>query len=399
MIFFAPFVFASEVAPRQKTLFIGHALVDLMFQADKQFMTDTFNLNLENKEVFSYSDAESDENVKEVYAYLEAQLMSASNLVKKVAGGSAADSARIGATLNNLMGRSENLEITFLGSIGDDQLGKDFEASLNAAGVKTQLQVVPGMATGKIAYAYFKDEVTRKNSRMLLTSLNAANHFDDSVITEDFLNQFDSFYVEGYVIEQAFDALVRIGDHCITHNKQFIVSLPDAYVVENVLSLQLPAIIALATVVLGRENEYMALTTIGMAQGSSLDSVVSELNTYGTRRPLNQRKILVIQNDKKYYFSDQRINIIEPYWDVKPQTFKDLSGTSFAFYGNFITSYLQNFGIYQAVKHGAEAAAFVLQNIGCTLPEDEASIVEQSENIIPNYTSDDEIFDADALNL
>jgi hypothetical protein len=127
---------------------------------------------------------------------------------------------------------------------------------LNAIGIKTVLQAIPGMITGKVVFPYDKKKLVM-NPR-LLTSFNAAAVFDTASISEEFLSQFDSFFADSSIIEHAFETLLKIGEHCSKFNKQFVVSLPPGDVTLHVpgLAEKLAQILVLSTAILGRENWF-----------------------------------------------------------------------------------------------------------------------------------------------
>jgi hypothetical protein len=81
---------------------------------------------------------------------------------------------------------------------------------LNAIGIKTVLQAIPGMNTGKVVFPYDKKKLV----------MNPAS------ISEEFLSEFDSFFADSSIIEHAFETVLKIGEHCSKFNKQFVVSLP-----------------------------------------------------------------------------------------------------------------------------------------------------------------------------
>jgi sugar/nucleoside kinase (ribokinase family) len=93
LLFYSFASVSSEKAT--KSLFIGHALVDLMLEVDDQFPLHSCGINMESRGLCASSDSDCPENVRQIYSYIDCH----PETVKTLAGGVAGDSARIASRL------------------------------------------------------------------------------------------------------------------------------------------------------------------------------------------------------------------------------------------------------------------------------------------------------------
>lgn len=142
---------------------------------------------------------------------------------RHVSGGSAANTA-VGVA--SLGGRSR-----FLGSVGADELGEEYERDLEAAGVACALgRSGDGHATGQCLVL-----VTPDAQRSMATHLGAGAEIDVSTVDSAPVGEAAIVYLEGYLLDSpgSADALSRVLELARSSQTPVALSLSDPYLVDR----------------------------------------------------------------------------------------------------------------------------------------------------------------------
>ena len=141
----------------------------------------------------------------------------------QVAGGSAANTAVGLASLGD--------RPTFVGSVGHDTLGAEYELDLQAAGVRCVLSHSgAGLPTGQCLVL-----VTSDSGRTMATNLGAGVVIDVEAVDRAEVETAAAVYIEGYLLDSpgTFDALRRLVELAKRSGALVALSLSDPFLVER----------------------------------------------------------------------------------------------------------------------------------------------------------------------
>ena len=187
-----------------KILGIGNAIVDVICRVEEEFLVANdlkkSTMKLVDEKVFN-------------------QLQSNLKIERIIAGGSVA---------NSIVGLSQlENEVSFIGKVNDDKLGKEYEKSLTKENVKycykKKKEHIP---TGTCLIL-----ITPDSERTMCTFLGIAGKISANDIEENFIKQNDLVLLEGYLWDEgepkeAFDKAIKLA-------KKTAMSLSDKFCVDR----------------------------------------------------------------------------------------------------------------------------------------------------------------------
>lgn len=222
------------VSPPYQVVAFGHAIVDEVVFVQE---TDVAMIGRE-KGSMTLSDASYMADLRERFG-----------LGKRASGGSAANTAAGLALLGASVG--------YVGRLGDDELGRDFEADLIQTGAVFLGRRVPGQEPSGSCLVM----VTPDGERTMATHLGASallggDDFDPAIVAAGTI-----CYLEGYLWDSpsALAILGEVSDACRRAGGRVAVSLSDAGCVQRHRQDFADALAGAADLVLGNEGEFGAL--------------------------------------------------------------------------------------------------------------------------------------------
>ncbi len=184
---------------------IGNALVDIMTSLNKDdFLSDN---NLPKGSMQLVDAKKSGELLKSAESFNKQQ----------VSGGSAANTIRSLARLG--------VDVSFLGKVGNDELGEFYEKEMQDYGVKTF------MSKSEIPTGTALALVSPDGERTFATHLGAAVMLMPEDISEEAVNSNDILYIEGYLVMN-HALLERAAELKKAHNCKLAIDLASFNVVE-----------------------------------------------------------------------------------------------------------------------------------------------------------------------
>lgn len=183
-----------------------------------------------------------------------------------VAGGSAADTAAGVASLGG--------NVTFVGSVGADDVGEQYRADLEASGVNCVLHRVSDETPTGVCHVL----VGPRGQRTMATFLGAASALSVAAVEEARVEQASIVYIEGYLLDARAAAALERGI-AVAHRSGTVVALTlsDPFVVER-HRRRICALIESGAVDLlfGNEDEAMSVSS-----STSLEGAVDYLSRPG----------------------------------------------------------------------------------------------------------------------
>ena len=172
-----------------KILGMGNALVDIMIQLKDDSFLQRFNFPKGSMTLID----------NEMCGYLYNETM---GLVKhRTSGGSAANTIHGLAHLG--------VDTTFIGKIGNDELGRFFKSDMKGNGINPIL-FNSISETGRVMAM-----VSRDTERTMATYLGAAVELEAQDLSSDIFKGYDFFYIEGYLVQnrELIQKALRLAKH------------------------------------------------------------------------------------------------------------------------------------------------------------------------------------------
>jgi sugar/nucleoside kinase (ribokinase family) len=307
-----------------KILGIGNAIVDVICRVEEEFLVANdlkkSTMKLVDEKVFN-------------------QLQSNLKIERIIAGGSVA---------NSIVGLSQlENEVSFIGKVNDDKLGKEYEKSLTKENVKycykKKKEHIP---TGTCLIL-----ITPDSERTMCTFLGIAGKISANDIEENFIKQNDLVLLEGYLWDEgepkeAFDKAIKLA-------KKTAMSLSDKFCVDrhkkdfyNLVKYKLDITFA-------NEQEIIELI-----DAKTFDDVIE----FGK----NLNKLLVVTRSDKGSFAISGTEIVEckAQKDLK---IIDVTGAGDLFAAGYLHGYANGLSNKESLQKGNDMASKIIQKIGARL--------------------------------
>jgi sugar/nucleoside kinase (ribokinase family) len=227
-----------------KVLGMGNALVDIMTLLNDDGILERFHLQ---KGSMTLVDRDLSN-----YIHIETTGLNKT----KTSGGSAA---------NTIHGLTHlGIEAAFIGKIGSDEMGHFFKRDMEVNNI-TPILFNSLNDTGRAVALVSKD-----SERTFATYLGAAVELSDADLSSDIFQDFDYFYVEGYLISN--QSLIEKSLHLARKNKlKICIDLASYNIVEQYRESLLDEINKYVDIVFANEDEAFALT--GLPPVEALDEL------------------------------------------------------------------------------------------------------------------------------
>lgn len=234
----------------KKILGMGNALTDVLVQLDNETHLEKLGLP---KGSMQLVDSDKNTAVQEYIGNMSKQM---------IAGGSASNTMRGIACLGGYS--------TFVGMVGNDEVGKVFEQELKDTGVSTNLffsNTPSGTATAFIS---------PDGERTFATHLGAAIGMTAELLTPELFKGYDIFHIEGYLVQN--HDLIRKAVHIAKYEGLKVsLDLASYNVVEENLEFLQTLVRDYVDILFANEEEALAFT--GKQPEEALD-IISKMVEY-----------------------------------------------------------------------------------------------------------------------
>tara|TARA_B100000965_G_scaffold239362_1_gene200702 strand:+ start:2766 stop:3779 length:1014 start_codon:yes stop_codon:yes gene_type:complete len=187
---------------------LGNAIVDIIVNVDDQFLKDN---KLEKGSMNLIEINKSEELLKNC------------QIIKKIAGGSTANTVFALASLGN--------KVEFIGRVKDDYYGKNFSDSIKKSGAIFNSKLVISDKSSAHSVIF----VTPDAQRTMCTYLGASVEFEPSDLNYNSIKQSKYLYLEGYLWDSdlAKKAFINAAKIARDSNTKIILSLSDSFCVDR----------------------------------------------------------------------------------------------------------------------------------------------------------------------
>tara|TARA_Y100001970_G_scaffold200773_1_gene244256 strand:- start:26509 stop:27522 length:1014 start_codon:yes stop_codon:yes gene_type:complete len=187
---------------------IGNAIVDIIVNVNDEF------LKINQLEKGSMNLIEIDKSE---------ELLKNCQIIKKIAGGSTANTVFALATLGN--------KVEFIGRVKDDYYGKNFSDSIKKSGAIFNSKLVISNKSSAHSVIF----VTPDAQRTMCTYLGASIEFEPNDLNKNSIKQSKYLYLEGYLWDSdlAKKAFIDAAKIAKESNTKIILSLSDSFCVDR----------------------------------------------------------------------------------------------------------------------------------------------------------------------
>ncbi len=304
---------------------IGNAIVDIIVNVEDEFL----DINNLQKGSMNLIDIKRSKNI-----------LDQCNILKKVSGGSAANTVVALANLGN--------KVEFIGRVKNDKFGEFFSSDIKRSG--TIFQIKPVQSLEESAHSIIL--ITPDAQRTMCTYLGASVEFEQQNINFQSIKKSKYLYLEGYLwdSEKAKLAFLEAAKIAKKSNTQIILSLSDSFCVERHRESFLKLIKNYVDIIFCNESEL-----------KSLFEKVDLINCLENIKSICKLSIVTLGKKGSLIISDESIQ------EVKPFVFGDLIDTTGAgdiYAGGFIHGLINGSSFKDCGVFGSICAGHIVTKIG-----------------------------------
>jgi sugar/nucleoside kinase (ribokinase family) len=311
----------------KKVIGIGNALVDVLIRLENDNLLSELKLQKGSMQLV-------DSDFKNKIFAKTSQLPKS-----QASGGSAANTVHGLASLG--------IQTAFIGTVGDDTLGKFFTNDLTSNNIKPLLKI-SNSETGVASTLISTD-----SERTFGTYLGAAVEVGAEDLNQKLLSGYDIFHLEGYLVFN--EALVEKALKTAKENNMLVsLDLASFNVVEAKLDFLRNMVKKYVDIVFANEEEAKAFT--GKAPEAALDEISSMC------------KIAVVKVGKNGSLIKEGTNSVQV--NAIPAKVIDTTGAGDLYAAGFLYGYSQGLSLEKCGKIGALLAGNVIEVIGAKISND-----------------------------
>ena len=304
---------------------IGNAIVDIVSNIDDEFLTR----NLLKKGSMNLINLQDSSNI-----------LNDCNIIKKVSGGSAANTVVSLANLGN--------NVEFIGRIKDDEFGNFFSKDIKESGATFNSKYVETRESS----AHSVILITPDAQRTMCTYLGASTEFEPDDINYESIKLSKYLYLEGYLwdSELAKKAFIKAAKIAKESKTKIILSLSDAFCVDRHRESFLDLINDFVDILFCNEEEVKSLFKINDLEKCKIKiKSLCEL----TAITLGEKGSLIVNKNKT--------ELIKPFLFGKAI---DSTGAGDIFAGGFIHGLINNLSLNDCGQIGSICAGHIVTQIG-----------------------------------
>ena len=304
---------------------IGNAIVDIVSNIDDEFLTR----NLLKKGSMNLINLQDSSNI-----------LNDCNIIKKVSGGSAANTVVSLANLGN--------NVEFIGRIKDDEFGNFFSKDIKESGATFNSKYVETRESS----AHSLILITPDAQRTMCTYLGASTEFEPDDINYESIKLSKYLYLEGYLwdSELAKKAFIKAAKIAKESKTKIILSLSDAFCVDRHRESFLDLINDFVDILFCNEEEVKSLFKINDLEKCKIKiKSLCEL----TAITLGEKGSLIVNKNKT--------ELIKPFLFGKAI---DTTGAGDIFAGGFIHGLINNLSLNDCGQIGSICAGQIVTQIG-----------------------------------
>ncbi len=320
------YIFASNFARMMKVLGMGNALVDIITRIENDKMLDSFGLP---KGSMTLVDLDT------------------SNFIHAETAGMTKAKASGGSAANTIHGLAHlGIETGFVGSVGNDEMGKFFKKDMQVNEIKPIL--FPSMIETGRAMAL----ISQDSERTFATYLGAAVDLRVEDISHDIYEGYDYFYVEGYLVQdkKMFEKALRLA---ASAGLIICLDLASYNIVDDNVDFFKSMISKYVDILFANEEEIRSFTGLSPEDGARETNEICDL--------------VVIKLGAEGSFCVCKEGMVRV--GVRPSKAIDTTGAGDLFAAGFIYGHMKKLSAEICGKMGAILAGRIIELIGAKMDE------------------------------
>eukprot|EP00976_Prorocentrum_cordatum_P100414 1192221-Prorocentrum_minimum.AAC.3 len=331
-------------------LCMGNPLLDISAVVDQAFL-DKWDLKMNNAIL-----AEE----KHVPLYQE---MIDNFKVEYVAGGATQNSARVAQWMLQAPGA-----VTYMGSIGKDEFGKQMKECCATDGVTTQYYEDESAATGTCAVGVLDGE------RTLCANLSAANNYKVSHLEQPEMwaiaEKAKLYYMAGFFITVCPDAIIKVAEHACANNKIFCMNLSAPFIMQvPPFKATLMAALPYMDFLFGNETEAQTFAETEGWETRDVAEIAKKISEMPKTNDKRSRTVVFTQGADATVVAREGKVTLFPVIKLEKKDLVDTNGAGDAFVGGFLSKLVLGADDAECCRAGNYSANCIIQQNGCTFPK------------------------------
>jgi len=304
---------------------LGNAIVDIIVNIKDEF------LEINNLDKGSMNLINADESQR---------LLENCNVIKKISGGSSANTVVCLAELGN--------DVQFIGRVKNDQFGDFFSSDIKKS--KTIFNTPPTNAGASTAHSIIL--ITPDAQRTMCTYLGASIEFEAKDIDFSKLKESKYLYLEGYLWDSqlAKNAFLKAAEIAKQSNTKIILSLSDSFCVDRHRKSFLELIDEYVDIVFCNESEVLSLLRE--------DKLA---NCQGDLSSLCELVVVTLGSNGSLIINKNQIEVIT---SINKGKVIDTTGAGDIYAGGFIHGLINNYSLKKCGELGSICAGHIITQLG-----------------------------------
>lgn len=256
------------------------------------------------------------------------------------------------------------------GAISNDKQGNQLEKLVNSDNVTTKYSLVPDHITGMCI------ALVNGTIRTLCANISAAKYYKLADLQSDLdninlLKKSDLIYLEAFFLTNRLDTAHFLDRFCKEHNKILVFNLAGVYMAMHE-PINFEYFAKRSHILIGNINEFESLSKL--MNINSVDAMAVQLsesfNDYDTDNSLMRYGKIIVMTDEanpiKYVINNKLY--MYKVDKIKDEVVVDTVSAGDAFAAGLLAALLKGFDIEKSLKWGCLAAAELIKQPGCTIP-------------------------------
>ena len=284
--------------------------------------------------------------------------------VTYIPGGSIQNTARVLSwCLNMEPANKKDFRISILGSVGNDINKERILKALKNVGVNPILETIIGHETSKCGVGIYQKEKYR------VADIRASKMLKEQFIEEqsDIIYSHNSLLIEGYTLNNNFNICKKMCQNFKLNKKPVFLTLSSTNIIKNNYQ-KLIEIANDSDIIIGNIYEAKELAKVQDNNIAHIYEIILKILKQNNERLFIITDLPNVVYCGKYDYSNKRLNCIWTVFseNIDEEKTEDFNGIGGAFFGGFLSQYMNGYDIHDCCRIGLKAANEITKNIGCT---------------------------------
>lgn len=304
---------------------------------------------------------------EEAHFPLYAEIASQPN-VKYIAGGATQNAIRVAQWMLKIPGAT-----SFMGCVGEDEYGKTMETKCREDGVNVRYMKDSSTTTGVCAV------VITGVHRSLVTDLKAAQNYKLTHLQEPanwaLVEKARFYYMAGFFMTVGPDSIMTVAKHACEHNKTFCMNISAPFL------MQVPPFKATfmeampyMDVLFGNETEAQTFAESEGWETKDVAEIALKVCKMPKANGSRARVVCFTQGSEPTIVATEGKVLQFPVTPLAKEAIVDSNAAGDAFVGGYLSQLVLGKSLAECVRAGNHGARIVIQNSGCTFPDESGFI-------------------------